>query len=177
MAGDAVTVFVPGQVYWCKVLGAPRLNYDGDAKEWTYDFMPDDVDFLKEAKLLDRLKTDAKGTIPGDYLRLKKPEKTSEGEPNDPIRVYNSDNEAWDPNQLIGNGTKVVVKLRIVDWGKGKKKSIYTTAIRVEELVPFVSNEFGGYDGDSPKAEPKAKKPKTKAPAEDLDDLDDDVPF
>lgn len=172
---DRVTVFVPGSVYWAKVIGAPRPNYDGDGREWTYDFCPDDTTFLKDAKLLDRLKEDEKGTIPGPYLRLKKPEFNKEGDKNEPIRIYDAENEPWD-DRLLGNGTRVVAKLSIVDWGKGKKKSIYTQALRVEDLVSYVSNEFGAYDGDS-KPKKAATKAKSKAVASELDDLDDYVPF
>jgi len=171
---ERVTVFVPGTVYWAKIIGTPRDNYEGDGREWSYDFVPDDVTFLKEAKLLDRLK-EAKDPIPGDFLRLKKSEFTKDGDKNEPIRIYNENNEAWD-DRLLGNGTRVVVKLQIVDWGKGKKKSIYTQAIRVEDLVSYVSNEFGAYDGPTEGKSKPDKKPKKTSTAE-LDDLDDDVPF
>lgn len=176
---DRVTVFVPGSVYWAKIIGAPRPNYDGDGREWTYDFCPDDTTFLKDAKLLDRLKEDEKGTIPGPYLRLKKPEFNKDGDKNEPIRIYNEENEAWD-DRLLGNGTRVVAKLSIVDWGKGKKKSIYTQALRVEDLVSYVSNEFGAYDGNKSEdsaTKTKATRAKSKVTASELDDLDDDVPF
>jgi len=174
---DRVTVFVPGVVFWAKVIGEPRLNYEKDGREWTYDFVPDDTSFLKEHRLLDRLK-EAREPIPGPYLRMRKSELTKDGEKNEPIRIYDADNNAWD-NRLLGNGTRVVAKLAIVDYGKGKKKGIYTTALRVEDLVPFETNEFGGYDGG--KAEPEAKaKPKGKPQTilEELDEgLDDDLPF
>ena len=174
---ERVTVFVPGTVYWAKVIGAPRMNYEQTGREWTYDFVPDDTTFLKEHRLLDRLK-EAKDPIPSDYIRLKKPEFTKDGEKNEPIRIYDAENNAWD-GRLLGNGTRVVAKLSIVDYGKGKKQGIYTTALRVEDLVAFESNEFGGYDGG--KAEPKVKaKPKSKQTIlEELDeaDLNDEVPF
>lgn len=201
MAGNATTVFVTGLIYWPKIVGKPVPNYDGDANEWSYDFVPDETDFLKENRLLDRLKEPKPGKNADkgpqdDYLHLRKPEYTKDGDKNDPIRIYNSENEEWD-DRKIGNGSRVVVKLRIVDYGKGKKKGIYTTAIRVEELVPYVGNEFGGFDGGTT-SEKAAKAPKTpkgdaneaagfdgaskpqkgsKAPVEDLDDLDDEMPF
>lgn len=177
---DFSTVFVTGKIYWCKALGKPVMNYDGDAKEWTFDFVPDDVDFLKEHRLLDRLKEDKKGTIPGDFLHLKKPELNSEGEKNDPIRFYDDENKAWDRSVAIGNGSSADLKLTIADWGKGKKKSIWVAAVRITDHVAYEADEFAGM-GSSPKSEskPKAKtaKPKTKASAEDLEDLDDDIPF
>lgn len=174
---ERTTVFVKGKVYWAKIIGEPRTNYEGDGREWAYDFEPEDTSFLKEHKLLDRLKEDKKGVIKGEFLHLKKPELDKDGKKNTPIRIYNNEDEAWD-DRLLGNGTTVVAKLSIVDWGKGKKKSIYTTALRVEELVPYVSNEFGAYDKDdtSKTSGKKAKAAKAEATGE-LDELDDDVPF
>lgn len=177
---DFTTVFSSGTIYWAKVLGKPVLNYEGDAREWTYQFVPDDVSFLKQHGLLDRLKEDKKGIIEGDFLNLKKPELDSKGEANDPIRIYDADNKPWDTNKLIGNGSKVDVKLTIADWGKGKKKSIWTSAIRVTEHVPYESNEFGGMDSNEPASSKKtrSKASSTKeAASQELDDLDDDVPF
>ncbi len=176
---DYTTVFVPGTVYWAKIIGGPVSNYEGDGKEWTYELVPDDVTFLKEHKLLDRLKdrADPKNPDKGDFLVLKKPELDSEGNKNDPITIYDSDNQEWDGRKL-GNGTRVVAKLTIVDWGKGKKQSIWTKAIRVEDLVPYEGNEFSGFDGPSAagKVSAKAVKGSAKQVAA-LDDLDDQIPF
>lgn len=168
---DAVTVYATGRVYWAKIIGNPVANYEKTGKEWTYEFEPDDTSFLKEQKLLDRLKEreDDKNPDKGPYIILRKPEFTKDGVKNDPIRIYNENDEAWD-DRLIGNGSRVDVKLRIVDYGKGKKKGIYTTAIRVTDLVPYVSNEFGGM------GKPAADKPKAK-PKTILEELDDDLPF
>lgn len=173
---EFTTVFVTGTIYWAKILGNPVQNYEQTAREWTFDFVPDDTSFLKEHRLLDRLKEDKKGTIKGDYLHLKKPEKDSQGKLNDPIAVYDKDDTAWDKDVKIGNGSKVVAKLTIANWGKGKKSSIWTKAIRVEELVPYVTSEFGAFDGSAGEAAP-TKKAKSPAKAEGLADLEDDIPF
>src|SRR3546814_13936846 len=109
------------------------MNYEGTGKEWSLDFVPDDVTFLKEHKLLDRLKEN--DSVPGDFIKLRKPEETKEGEKNDPIRIYDENNKQWDSSKLIGNGTQADVKLTIAHWGKGKKKSIWVKAIRVTDLV------------------------------------------
>jgi len=188
---DYTTVFVPGKVYWAKIVGNKALhdNYDkqfggeNPGRQWAYELVPDDVSFLKDHRLLDRLKDKEDPKIPdkGDFLILKKPEFTKDGERNDPIEIYADDNSDWD-DRLIGNGSRVVAKLTIADFGKGKKKAIWTNAIRVEELVPHEGgssgNGFGEYDGATGKtpAKPKAKTPPKKADPF-LDDLDDDVPF
>lgn len=172
---NRTNVFATGRVYWAKVFGEPRLNYDGDGREWTVEFAPDDVSFLKDHKLLDRLKDkeDDKNPDKGDYLVLRKKAETADGKENEPIRVYNEDNEPWDSNQLLGNGTRVDAKLTIVDYGKGKKKGIYLQALRVRDHVPYVSNEFGAMDGD---VDAPVKKKSTKEKI--MDDLpEDDIPF
>jgi len=180
---DFTTVFVSGKVYWAKVF-VPVMNYEGTGKEWTMDFVPDDVSFLKEHKLLDRLKEN--DSIPGDFIKLRKPTETKDGEKNDPIRVYNEDNEPWPENTLIGNGSDVDVKLTVADWGKGKKKSIWIKSMRVTDLVPYVSNEFSAMDkakkadtaGEEFVSEESPLTPKKKTTKKSIpDDLDDDLPF
>lgn len=196
-------VFASGTLYWPKIVGDKALvtNYDGDGKEWTFEFEPEDVDFLKEHRLLDRLKDplayaerleergeddkaeqarkDAEGR--GDYLFIRKPELNKDGEKNDPFRIYDSDGEPWDENTMIGNGSKADVKLKIMDWGPGKKKSIYCVAIRVTDLVTYETDEFAAMDKPKSESKPKPKKeraaPKKKAAVEEFDDLDDDIPF
>ena len=81
--------------------------------------MPDDIGFLKENKLLDRLKDkeDPKNPDKGDYLLLKKPELDRDGNRNEPIKIYDKDGTEWGDERLLGNGTRVVAKLKIVDWG------------------------------------------------------------
>ncbi len=181
---DSVTVFVKGRVFWPKIVGTKALhsNYEGTGREWSYEFEPEDTSFLKEHKLLDRLKDkeDNKNPDKGPYLHLRRPEFTRDGEKNDPIRIYDNEDKVWDENVLLGNGTSVDAKLRIVDYGRGKKKGIYTTALRVTDLVPYVSNEFAGMDsGEAPKPT-KAKGragAAAKSAADIMDDLDDDIPF
>ncbi len=131
-----------GKLYWAKIFGPPRLNYNGDGKEWTFEFEPDKdgVAILKEQKLLDRLKN--KHDDRPAYLVLKKKELDADGKPNDPIRVYGPDNETWDSKVLIGNGTSAQVKLDIRDYGPGKKKGVYPTAIKVMELVEYKQTDF-----------------------------------
>lgn len=177
---DATTVFASGYVYWPKIVGDPIPNYERTGNEWAFEFEPDDTTFLKDAKLLDRLKDpvdkpDEKNPEKGPYINLRKPEFTKDGKKNDPIRIYDGTGDAdveWD-DRKIGNRSRVDIKLRIVDYGKGKKKGIYTTAIRVTELVPYVANEFGGMGKPAP-----AKKVVKSVPSPTvLEELDDDLPF
>lgn len=184
MAENATTYYITGRVFWPKIVGEKALhdNYERTGREWSYEFEPDDVEFLKTERLLDRLKEkeDPKNPDKGPFLNLRKPEFTRAGDKNEPIRIYNADDTPWDETVSLGNGTRVDAKLRVVDYGKGKKKGIYTTALRITELVPYVSNEFGGMGKTDTPAKPAAKskvaKP-AKSAAEYLDDLDDDIPF
>ncbi len=180
---EYTTVFVPGKIYWAKVVGNGALhdNYEKDGREWSYEFAPDDTSFLKEHRLLDRLKepNDEKNPDKTDYLYLKKPEFNKDGDKNEPIKIYDADNSDWD-DRLLGNGTKVVAKLTIADWGKGKKKSIWTSALRIEELVPYEGKGggpgFADYDNQNGKTA-KKKAPKKAIEQSALDELDDDMPF
>lgn len=177
MASKSTKVFVSGTIQWAKIVGDRALspNYDGDAREWTFDLIPDNTDFLKEHKLLDRLKTDKDGN---DYIRIKKPEFNKDGEKNEPFRIYDADDTPWGEERLIGNGSRCDFKLDIRDWGPGKKKSIYAAAIRVTEHVPYASSEFAGMDKNKAAGDekPAAKKTKAKTVLAELDELDDDVP-
>jgi len=188
---EYTTEFVTGEIWWCKALGSPVDNYDGDAKEWTLDFVPDDVDFLKKHRLLDRLKEDKQGNMPGDYIRIKKPEYNKDGEKNPKMKFYDDEDFPWDEETLIGNGTKALLKITIVDWGKGKKKSIWMSAARITDLVPYertAGGIFGEYDNPTDDAEEEEKPPKKPAkrktrakPKQEEEafdeDLDDDIPF
>jgi hypothetical protein len=192
-------VFARGKVYWAKIVGDQALhqNYDGTGRQWSFEFEPEDVSFLKDERLLDRLKDPmayalrlkergetekaetareyAEGRT--DYLVLKKPELNRDGEKNPPFRIYNADGEPWD-GRLIGNGSEVDVKLEVVDWGVGKKKSIYCTAIRVRELVEYEVDEFAGMDNPTSKPAAKSAKPSPRKKVElEYGELDDDIPF
>lgn len=205
MAMKSTTVFVSGKVYWAKIVGDKALtnNYEGTGREWTFEFEPEDVTFLKDHRLLDRLKDpmayanrleergedekaekareSANGR--GDYLLIKKAEFNKDGEKNPPFKIIDEDNQPWGEDRLIGNGTTVDLKLNIIDWGAGKKKSIWCNAIRVKDLVSYETDDFAGMDAPDESPKPKGKspakasKPKTKTPELAYDDLDDDIPF
>lgn len=165
------TAFLTGRFFWAKVLGEPRPNYGGDAREWAFEFEPDEegLKILKQHKLDDRLKN--KYEDRGKFITLRKKEFSADGRANDPIRVYDKDNNSWDATALIGNGSKGNVKLDIRDYGPGKKHGVYPVAIRITDLVSYTSSEFGAMDGDTPPAA-SAKKGTVKE-----DFLNDDLPF
>jgi len=180
MATSKSTVFMSGEVYWAKVLGNPRPNYNGDAREWSFEFEPDEhgIAKLKQHKLTDRLKDKYEDQGRGKFIVLRRTEFSKDGNPNTPIRIYDGEGNEWDKTKLLGNKTKVDVKLDIRDYGPGKKKGVYPVAIRVKELVPYQSSEFGGMDREATEeVEVTEKPPKRKDTFKQDFDLDDDVPF
>ena len=149
------TVYLRGYLYWVKVLDAPRPNFDGDAREWTFEFEPDaeSMDTLRENGLDDRVKDkrNKKGYEEREpFIILRRGEFKTDGDRNDKIRVVDAANETWPSKTKIGNKTLADVKVQIVDWGPRKKKGIYPLAIRVLELVPYIPNEFAPLSEDDP---------------------------
>jgi hypothetical protein len=164
------TVYMRGKVYWAKIFGAPRTNYNEDGREWALEFEPDDDGvevIIKKYKLKDRLKDKFKKD--GDirkgyenrdrlYLNLRRKEFDYEGEPNDPLRVVDAANQPWNPKIELGNETEVDMKLQIVNYGPGKKSGIYPVAIRVLDLVDFKRDDFAPLpESDERVAKAKAK--------------------
>lgn len=168
------TVYMQGKLYWAKIFGSPRPNYNNDGREWTFEFEPDDngLALLKEHKLTDRLK-EREGRNP--YIILKRKEFDYEGKPNEHIRVVDAANHRWNDKTLIGNESLADVKVQIVDYGKGKKQGIYPVAIRVLEHVQYESNDFEALDED----DPRVKKANANYTAPDFEKdfgMDEDEP-
>lgn len=183
MASTKATAFVTGKLSWAKILGDPVVNYNKDGREWTFELEPNEAGiqtFLKHG-LEDRIKgkgynigTKGQHADRAPFLQFKKPELNRDGEPNQPIRIYNEDDEAWDQKSLIGNGSTADVKLDIRDYGVGKKKGVYPAAIRITDHVQYEQNEFGGMDAEKDSDAPK----KTKKDMVNKDfGLDDEIPF
>ena len=181
MATSKATVFLSGRLFWAKVLGNPVPNYGGDAREWVFEFEPDEagIEVLKKHKLSDRLKEkdDPKNPDKGRFLVLRQKEFRADGTPNNPIRIYDAEDNAWDATKLIGNASAADVKLDIRDYGVGKKKGIYPAAIRITDLVGYQSSEFGAMDKGDEVVEEDAPKPKRGKQAIPAGVLDDDLPF
>lgn len=202
MTQKSVMEYMRGKIYWAKIFGPPRPNYNGDAREWTLEFEPDEtgVETLASHGLKDRLKDQShkKGYEKrAPFLNLKRKEFRNDGEENEHIRVVDANNGSWPDNTKIGNETIGDVKVKIVDYGPGKKKGIYPIAIRVMSLVPYKSNEFAPVDKNDPffeeakkldtfakdfgldeqEATPEPKPSRTKKVELTEDELNDDIPM
>lgn len=156
MSRKRETVYLSGKLFWAKVLGPPRTNYGGDAREWTFELEPDEasLEILREHGVEDRVKDKShkksyEGRAP--FISFKRGEFDYEGEPNDPIRIVDAANQAWDGKTELGNETVADVKVSIVDYGANKFKGVYPIAIRVLELVPFARQEFAPLAEDDPR--------------------------
>lgn len=205
------TLYLRGKIYWAKILGNPRPNYDGDAREWSFEFEPDEdsVAQMEEAGVGNKLRDPSKKKGydgRGEYVILRRGEFKVDGSENDPIRVVDAANGAWDSKTFIGNETLADVKVTVVDYGPRKKMGMYPVALRILELVPYEPKEFSDLPSDDPRlkaakskrqvtdeqfnkdfgiedeAEEEAPKPtratrKPRAKPVVDDDLDDDVPF
>ena len=157
------TVYLQGKLFWFKAQGAPRPNYDGDAREWTFEFEPNEnsVSLLEDNKVGDRLRDrrDKKGYENREpFLILKRGEFKKDGTRNDKIRIVDAANQTWPESTKIGNESIADVKVQIVDYGPRKKKGIYPLAVRVLELVPYEPQEFEPLAEDDPRV--KAAKDK-----------------
>lgn len=135
--------FIRGEGHWMKVLGPPQDNYDKDGKEWTFELKPDDagMELLHELGVADRVN---KGENK-DRILFRHRAKRADGDPNRPLAVVDADGP-HDPSVLIGNGSKVEVKFKYVNNGKGRKDSLYPQGIRIGELVPYERQEFPPVD-------------------------------
>ena len=167
MANKRTTLYLHGKIYWAKIFGAPRPNYDGDAREWTFEFEPDEdsMEQLREHGVGDRVKDKShkkgyEGRKPS--MTLKRNEFKFDGEKNEHIRVVDADNAPWPDNVLIGNGSDVDVKVNVVDYGPRKKSGVYPQAIRVLELEEFEREEFAPLPQDDERRQRAASKRKAE---------------
>ena len=187
MANDNTqTVVIRGKTSFAKILGEPVLNYSKDGKEWKLDLQipKTAVKEFKSYGISDRVKTKDEYLNGEPYITLKQRELRASGEPNKPIKVVDIKGADWDQDKLIGNGSDVDVKIRIVDFGPGKKKGVYPVSVRVLNLVPYAgASDFEPLDeGDEFFANLEEAEAMAAAADEEfkkdfgLDDLDDELP-
>lgn len=122
------------------------------------------------------------------YLSLSILENRPNGEKNSPPKVANAHGQPWNGG-LIGNGSVADVRVKVVEYD-GSEKGVYLQAVRVLKHVPYEVSDFEPLSEDDeffgaeeetlqPVTETEAqpqKASKTEA-SENLDDLDDDMPF
>ena len=189
MAKDNVIV-LRGELHWAKVIGKAR-PHTGNPKYdkgpyWSLDLTPNAASrkLMEKHGITEKLRepTSEKDDRKETFLSLRVLENKSNGEKNDPPRVYDVQGKPWGTN-LIGNGSIGDVKVKIVDYGKGVQKGVYLQALRVLDLVPYESTEFEPLDEDDEFFAKPAEGVEVGPNGEDLedtlvsDDPEDDVPF
>ena len=146
---------IRGVANWAKVLGDPVPNYGGDNREWTIDVTPDDEsrDLIERIGLGGRIKN--KGDERGDFMQFRQREKRQDGSLNRRISVVDHNDQPWNQQTLIGNGSVVELKFEYKDYGAGKHPGVYPQAIRVLEAKEYQRQEFAPLKEDDPYYKPK----------------------
>ena len=163
------------------------MNKFTGEKDWSIDVTPDKegLALIKKLGLSDRLRDPKEGdTREERFLTFRHNEFKADGSKADPIRVVEAKgdkNVPWD-GRLIGNGSDIEAKFVCKDYGVGRKKGMYLRAIRILNLVPYVSEDFAPLTPDDEffsateeKPTEFIKLPDGLEPIVD-DDLNDDVP-
>lgn len=194
---DTTTLVMRGEIHWAKILGDPVLDYDKTAKEWTFDFIPNDPKGaraeLKALGVADRLRAKEGHLDDRDYMTFKQKELRADGTPNRRIDVENITGKEWDQEKKIGNGTVVDVQFVVVDFGPKRYKGVYPRCVRILQHVPYEGKSFDKIDENdefyqAAKAAEEAEreiamlsgnagKPQAEAPPTDESDLDDELPM
>lgn len=144
-------MIIQGIAYWAKILGEPGWGYKNQYKEWSIDISLDDKTVKKlmaEGVAKDKIKN--KGDDRGNFLTLKRRELRKDGEPAKRIPVVGPDGKTpWDQNVLIGNGSRVNVKLILNENDDGTVRPSILR-LQVVEHVPYGDGEdFTDYtDGE-----------------------------
>lgn len=166
-AKETTYLTLRGTVNYAKLLGKPVDDYEanqgrGNGKEWKVDFILGDPNTkgsvkeqqerLKKAGIGDKVKQREEYLDGKPFLPLRHKATKADGEPNDPPNVVDVTGAKWDEKKLIGNGSVVDLKIRVVDYGKGFKKGTYIAGVRVLDLVSYNRSEFDELDPDDPYA-------------------------
>lgn len=187
MANREEIAYIRGTGYWMKIVGDPVDNFQKDGKEWVFDVALD-ADGVKQVKgwKIGPARLKNKDDERGSFITLKQRSermdyKTGSMIPAKPITIRDAAGNMWDGVTKIGNGTKIDVKVKIVDFGKGDdKKGVYPMAVRILDLVPYQNEDFAPLQPDDEffREQPAV----TDDFAADFgiaqpDELDDDVPM
>lgn len=146
-------LLVKGTAYYAMVLGKARPNYERTGTEWTLDFVPADeaeAAKLKAAGIGDRVKEVKDGHPAGDgvkAIRLRRKGEDKDGNPKKGPVVVDNVQKDWPEDKLIGNGSKVFVKLAVTPpRTKAFKASCTLTGVMVKEYVPYEGGGKGMFD-------------------------------
>lgn len=100
------TYVIRGKAFWAKVVGDPVPGYNNGPPEWTLDVVPEE-DSIKKLKELG-VGSYIKDRTNGPTIAFKRKAVKKNGDPSQPIPIYDHHNAPWD-GRLIGNGSTVNV--------------------------------------------------------------------
>lgn len=128
-------VYLSGTCKWAKL---NKKNYDKKYSCYVMDFYPtaESFELFKELELELKVREDEDGTfvkLRRDSVRVNKNSK--EITEVDPPLLLDHDNNPMDQETLIGNGSKVTVKIDTFPTAKGNGHRL--VAVRVDELVVY----------------------------------------
>lgn len=129
-------------VNWCKLLGAPRLNYNEDGHEWTVDIVvsKDQQKELMKNNVGDYFKTNDNGET---FFKYRRNSEKPDGSPAAPVEIYDEYGDAWPQDRLIGNGSKAEVKLLMVEMKRGKNRGKFKPIVLAMKIIDHVSYSDG----------------------------------
>ena len=172
-----------GILHWPKLF-QPSYDKYKDKNMYSTLFEPDAESLKKLEKIgvpESQLKVREKSKVEGRTITLIRDSVTPQGKPIDAPKVVNEDGKLMDGSVSIGNGTEAEVVVSVYfskEWSG--RPVIRLMGVRVLDLVKYQSGgeilDMLGVEDFSPREE----KEDTTEPANDkenLDDLDDEIPF
>lgn len=132
------TIYVSGIAKWARVYESQMDTKFGEKFHVTLYPNKEGLILLKEAGVRKQPKEDEEGTF-FKFDRDNKRQFKDKLETLGPPKVLDAGGNAFD--KIIGNGSKVTVKLSVYDTAKGKGTRL--EAVRVDEHVPYESGNDG----------------------------------
>lgn len=189
-------IVLRGEFSWCKLIGEPK-PHTGTPKfdkgpYWSIDITPDAASrkILKEAGIASKLRQPYDGDFRKEsYLTLTILEKNGKGEKNKPPVVQDGSGRPWG-DDLIGNGSVGDVMIKVVDYGT--TIGAYLQKVRVLKHVSYGGSDFeplsesdewytpataAGNEPSGASSDGNNAASRGNRSAQEIADLDDDIPF
>lgn len=144
-------VYFQGKGSWFKNL----QQGDNEYKNWNVKlhFLPQSYDAFMQLKERDGdvegIMNEVKRDDDGYYHLFKRPMFKDFGmgeEPLLPPEIVDADNQPWDRNTLIGNGSDITIKCECYKYTnrrtKKRGKAIRLVAVMINNLVPYSKDDF-----------------------------------
>jgi hypothetical protein len=134
-------IVLTGKIMWAKGLYVPQRFEDGPLM-YTFPFYPDDgsLAIFEEMKKKYKLRNNIRSDDKGKFMVLRRPHDAREYEgkvifEGGAPKVLNADGSPFDPDVIIGNGSKVSVLLEV--YGTERTGGSRVEKVKVLELVPY----------------------------------------